>query len=180
MKKYALIVPFALSTSLAMAAEQPYFGVDYFGVSFSQDDGEFDSRGIRLKLGSEINQYFAAELHVATSAEDTLETDRGDEWDAKLAYLYGMGVRGQFPLLNDQVRLYGTLGYSYASFDAEGVSQLNSRVNVSDSDDGVSLGFGFDVSAYKNWFVNVDYTSYINSNASELNAASVGVKYKLN
>ncbi|PCI51736.1 MAG: hypothetical protein COB51_01535 [Moraxellaceae bacterium] len=175
MKKYALIVPFALSTSLAVAAEQPYIGVDYFGVSFSQSDFDMNSYGVRLKLGSEINQYFAAEIHIATAAEETLETDDGDEWDVKLEYLYGMGFRGQFPFANERARFYGTVGYSYARLEAES----DFFDPEADSVDGASIGFGFDVTAAQNWLVNIDYTSYINSNSAELTGASVGVRYQL-
>ncbi|PCJ18486.1 MAG: hypothetical protein COB04_07195 [Gammaproteobacteria bacterium] len=180
MKKYALIAPMIVPMIFSAApafAEKPYVGVDYFIASYDQINADLNSQGVRIKTGSEITPYFAIEVFIASTVENTLNRTNGQEIDASLESIVGASVRLQYPVVQDRVGLYTTLGVSRAVIVAKSELLLDEEISAAES--GTSLGFGVDVAVSKQWLVNLDYTSYVNRGAVELNAASIGIKYRL-
>ncbi|MFG6666244.1 porin family protein [Halomonas sp. HNIBRBA4712] len=133
-----------------------YIGGDAMFWNLDPDRGSsLDSTGLRLRGGSQFNDYFALEGHLGTG---------GSDGPAELDYLAGIYAKGIAPIAPN-VRLYGLAGMTEVDFDL-------------DRESGFSYGGGAEVDIAPNLAVGADYMRYLDKSDYDFDAASVGLRYR--
>ncbi|WP_252106563.1 MULTISPECIES: porin family protein [unclassified Halomonas] len=135
---------------------QGYIGGDAMFWSLDPERGSSrDDVGLRIRGGSQFNDYFALEGHLGTG---------GSDGGAELDYLAGIYAKGIAPIAPN-VRLYGLAGMTEVDFDL-------------DRESGFSYGGGAEVDIAPNLAINADYMRYLDESAYDFDAASVGLRYR--
>ncbi|GGC77733.1 porin family protein [Vreelandella lutescens] len=172
----ALAIASALLVSGAVHAQsfdagypQGYVGADAMAwtLDFDGVDESFDSVGLRLVAGMKLDEYLAVEFHGATGGSDDIYG-----LDIELDYLVGGFLKGIVPLGNN-ARLFGLLGYSEVKLTASGFG-----LNESGRDDDVSFGAGAEVDVTDTLAISADFTRYLSQADYDLDAYSIGLRYR--
>jgi hypothetical protein len=135
---------FLLLTIAANAAEADkgagikgnrYIGVMVSSPQYKEDDSntDFRSAGLLVRGGMEVNKFLAVEGHFGLFGEDTV-----NESSYQIEYLGSIYARGNFPLINNRIRLYA-LG---------GVTRFSGKVPGFSSVDDTGIGYGLGMELY--------------------------------
>ncbi|TVP48938.1 MAG: porin family protein [Halomonas sp.] len=135
---------------------QGYLGADAMFWSLDPDRGSSrDDVGLRLRGGSQFNDYFAVEGHLGTG---------GSDGQAELDYLAGVYAKGILPIA-PEVRLYGLAGFTEVDFNQDRESDF-------------SYGAGAEFDLTRNLSLGADYMRYLDKSAYTFDAASVGLRFR--
>lgn len=164
MKKLAVIATGAglLACSEVMAAGM-YFEADYMKLDMTWKapsglSGSYDASpsAIGIKLGSQINPYFAVEGMIGFGiADDEFLNESGVSATGELNSIVGVNALGTIPVA-DNFKIYGKLGFAKVDvdlgFNAFGVSQ-----SYSSDDTGALFGAGLMVNFTENSALALEY-----------------------
>lgn len=154
--------------------EQPYIGADFSLVGFNTSTADLNMNAVRLRAGSELTEHLGVEVHAGQGVTDDTApvTGGGGSLTGKVKTLYGVYVRGNYPL-GDVLAVYGTLGYAWLqlAIDANAPRMLD-KVNAAND---ISAGIGAEIKILSTVYVDVDYTEYTQG----LTALSLGVRFPL-
>lgn len=123
----AAIASFASTASAQDSGVYTNIGVDAY---------EFDAYAIGVKLGYDVNEYFAVEGQGAFGVVDDKETIGGTEFKAGVDYAIGAFGVLKAPL-SPQVDIFARAGYQLTEISASG-----GGANVSGNFDGIAVGAG--------------------------------------
>ena len=158
-----LLIPFG------NAQANGYIGLDGASIGVeNQLNDELNPHGMRLRLGMQISDMLDFELHVG-GGTDT-ETTAFTSFSA--AYM-GAYLKAYLPV-GRRSAMFGLVGLSGISYSQE----IDNRY-FTDSQSGMSFGFGMETQITDRLDLSADYMLYSNDGTqfSELSAVSFGVKY---
>ena len=141
------------------------------GVTLSSDPTM-----VRLLLGTELNENLDLEGMVGLALSDDDVKVNGISLSSlvsnsfKVKSAYGVFIRPK-TMLNDQLELFGRLGYSKLKY-----SMSVASLNLSDSESGMSFGVGASYKLSDTAKLTVDYTSYV-SDVADTDGITFGLRY---
>ncbi len=174
MKRLTVALIAALSSPLVLAVEKPYIGIDYQMGKLEFNNGEAKPQALRLRGGTELNPYFAVEVHAGTGVSSDTVSFSNVDYNVKLESFYGVFVRPQISL-NNAASLYALVGGSYVDKSVESSNPTASSANISGFEHDVAFGAGLDFQVHSNIRLNIDYVQY----NSHYTAISAGLKLSL-
>ncbi|MBR2513887.1 MAG: porin family protein [Halomonas sp.] len=150
-------------------------GVDSFdaemlnelGLNIDDLDNDYRSEALRLVAGIKLDKYLAVELHAATGGSDS-----NGGFGLELDYLISGFLKGIVPL-GSHARLFGLLGYSEVKMTASALGMKDSG-----RDDDVSFGAGAEFDVSDTLSLTGDVTRYISNSDYDLDAYSIGLRYR--
>lgn len=137
------------------------------GLNVDELNNDFRSEALRLVAGIKLDQYLAVELHVATGG-----SDNNGGLGVELDYLVGGFLKGIVPM-GDRARLFGLLGYSEVKMTASALGESSSG-----RDDDISFGAGVEFDVSEAVSLTGDVTRYISNSDYDLDAYSIGLRYR--
>ena len=154
-------------------AGQSYLGIDYGVVSYEEAGVEEANPDV---LGARFGVYFTDNLALETrvaigTTADTVYAG-GVPVDVEIDSLAGVYGVGHLPL-SRYSSIYGLVGYSHGQ-----VTASVPGYSVTDSESGLSFGFGADIGLNRATSLNVDYTQYLDGTDYDVSALSVGMTFK--
>ena len=181
LSKMRLAALIALVSSSAIAQQSPVSAeVGYTMLSTKLSASGItlssDPTMLRLLLGTELNENLDLEgmVGLASSGDDvkvngiSLSSLVSNSFKVKSAY--GVFIRPK-TMLNDQLELFGRLGYSKLKYNMSVAS-----LNLSDSESGMSFGVGASYKLSDTAKLTVDYTSYV-SDVADTDGITFGLRY---
>lgn len=167
-----LAASFCLSLpSHAQDIEEPYIGLDYSQRTYENSSStvsDTEIPAVRLRAGTLLMPYLAAEAHVAIGTGDDTGTIGGAPYTLESPLAYGVFIRPQLPL--GPITVYALAGYSYVELEYSSTSPKPPTDSITD----FSFGGGLQVNLGKHWGLNADYTRYVEG----FSAVSGGVLYR--
>lgn len=145
-----------------------YIGLDGTSLSIdSSSDDDFNPRGVRLRLGTPIDDVFDVEFHFGGGRDSV--TPAADRFSA--TYL-GAFLKGHLPL-GDRSAVYGLAGFS-----GVGISQRIGGNEFSDSRGGFSFGFGLETRLSNRIDLTGDFVRYVGGEGefAAVSAVNLGIK----
>lgn len=166
----ALLLGSMLLAGSALAKEHPYLAVDASLGTFELNDKSASPQVIRLRGGTDINEYLGVEAHLGLPmGSDTIEDSSTLSFDVNVHDYYSVFLKAG--LLQESIALYVLGGMTTGVIDVK-----SSNPSVSPSDRGsisrASFGAGVDLHFSKSWAVSADYIDYFEG----YTAVSVGLK----
>ena len=159
-------------------------GPSYGGITFSQlkydEDGISDDANPTALIGRHgyfVANQIAIEGRLGIGHSD--DTVRVDEFgpavdvDVELDGLLGFYAVGHLPL-GEAASIYGLFGFT----DAKATASANG-FSDSDTNSGLSYGFGAEFYPSEQIGLNIEYTQYLDESGYDLSAISAGVKFHL-
>jgi len=187
MKKitFLLILTLGLFVTHAQAdiSSGSYFGIEYANLNTELtipdatqiggtrvEDPTLDA--FVLRVGHYFTNYLAAEFHLGSS----LTEENGSRTkEAKMRSLYGLFVKGNFPLHAQNTNLYVLLGGSYSELkltESPSASNLSGITNITAS--GLSYAFGVELYATPTMAVNIEYVRYLSDDEVDVGGFALG------
>lgn len=145
-----------------------YIGLDGTSLSIEDSTGDdFNPRGLRLRLGTPIDNVFDLELHFGGGRESEFAT--ADKFSA--TYL-GAFVKGHLPV-GSRSAVFGLAGFS-----GVGIKQRIGTNDFSDSRGGFSYGFGLETSLSNRINLSGDFVRYVGDDGefAAVSAVNLGIK----
>ncbi len=169
MKRLTVALIAALSSPLVLAVEKPYIGIDYQMGTYTSSTFEVKPETLRLRGGTELNQYIAVEAQAGAGVKSAQAVlGGGIKSDINVESYYSLFVRPQINI-NNLASVYGLLGSTYldASHSATALQPESKSFGKS-----VSYGVGADFRVYQNIRLNADYVHYLDT----YSAMSLGIR----
>ncbi len=168
MKLRHLCSTLLLTVVAGLAQADEYIAIEGIaGTLDNPSNTEIDPAGLRLRLGTRIDETFDLEVQFGFLGDDTI--DNVDKLGAAFAGAY---LKGYLPI-----------GYNSALFALGGLTavELTQTVNdqkFSDSRSGFSYGFGLETKLTENADLTADYMRYIADDGlfEHFSAVSFGIK----
>ena len=181
LSKMRLAALIALVSSSAIAQQSPVSAeVGYTMLSTKASASGItlssDPTMLRLLLGTELNENFDLEGMVGVAMSDDEVKVNGISLSSlvstsfKVKSAYGVFVRPK-TMINDQLELFGRLGYSKLKY-----SMSVASLNLSDSESGMSFGVGASYKLSDTAKLTVDYTSYV-SDVADTDGITFGLRF---
>lgn len=167
------------TATTAGAVEYPYLGLDYLQLELNPGSLplELSPEAARLRFGAVMHKYVALEAHViGGTADDSVVVNLNSvpySFDASVDGIYSLNAALRLPL--------GDIGSLYA-YGGYGVARLSLKSPVLDysvDDDGLNYGATIELRLWKDWGLEVDYTTYLDNDVNELTAVGVGIRRRL-
>ena len=172
MKRLTVALLAALSSSTLLAAEKPYIGIDYQFGTYSQNNTDVNPEALRLRAGTELNNYLAVEAQAGVgTASDTVLSSGSIQTDIKVDSYYSLFLRPQLTI-TEGISAYALLGGTY--IDVSSTSNLPSN-NKSGFTHTFSYGAGLDFNVKDGIRLGADFVQYMD----DYSAISVGVRIPL-
>ena len=164
----ALIASLLCAPAIAGQAGS-YIGLDGASIAVqSQQNDDLNPRGMRLRFGVRVNEFFDMEAHLGGGTDS--ETTSFESFSTTYAGAY---LKGYLP--------FGRRSSVFALAGLSGVthSQDVSGRSFTDSQSGFSYGFGMETQLSKQFDLSADFMSYTNDGAdfSDVTAVSFGIKW---
>lgn len=179
MKKFIATAALMMGAASAGATEYPYIGLDYLQLDLTSGgipEGA-SPEAARLRFGAVMAKYLALEAHVVGGTAGDSVVRPGVTYDVEVSGVYSLNGAVRLPL-GDAGSIYAYAGYGTVRMSAESNSPfLFSDVEV--DDDGLTYGVTVEVRAWRDWGLEVDYTTYLDNDTNELTALGVGIRRKL-
>ena len=171
MKRLTVALLAALSSSTLLAAEKPYIGIDYQFGTYSQNNTDVNPEALRLRAGTELNNYLAVEAQAGVStASDTYQI-KGGEVDIKVDSFYSLFLRPQLTI-TEGISAYALLGGTYIDVSSTSNQPNNNRSGFTHT---FSYGAGVDFNIKDGIRLGADFVQYMD----DYSAISVGVRIPL-
>lgn len=180
MKRYVIL--FVLFTVAFAKAElpnfRPYVGLDYLYIDIINYGYESNIDGARVKLGAELNQYFALEGHIGAGFSSSDSDQNGIDWE--IDKFWGLYARGILPL-HERVKLYGLFGITTIELEPSAAGQP-----LSFNEAGYSYGLGVEFFPLDNLSIAMEFISLIDElsltekrdeGEPDVSAVALGAKY---
>jgi outer membrane autotransporter protein len=127
-------------------------------LTYKEPGYDASPKALRLIVGKNANSYFGYEGMVAVGAGSSSSVVNGVSVDLKVPTMYGFYAKA-FTKLDDNLELFGRLGWAHVSRDGAASSSTINRT-IKDSGSGISYGGGIKYKVSKNVNVFADYMSY--------------------
>lgn len=178
MKKSIAAVTLSLATIPAGAVEYPYIGLDYLQMDLASQGftEEVSPEAARLRFGAVLHKYVAMEAHVLVGTADDVVVKPGVRYGVEVDGIYSLNLAARLPL-GDVGSAYAHAGYGAVRMSGESSSVFFPDVSV--DDDGITFGATLEFKVWREWGVEIDYTSYLDNDVNELTAVGVGIRRKL-
>ncbi|ADU65779.1 hypothetical protein Selin_1044 [Desulfurispirillum indicum S5] len=184
---------FLVIGSVAMAANASHLseGTKYGGLSYTMMDYDLDGvsesyspAALTGRLGIFVKEGIAVEGRLALEISDDSHSYDASWGEAKvtlgLKSLIGAYVIGHVPLENVG-SIYGVLGFTKLETSVRYQEYDNSwgyySESASESDSGLSYGFGFDWKVRSDVALNIEYMLYVNESDYSMSALNMGIKF---
>lgn len=169
MKRLTVALLAALGSSTLLATEKPYIGIDYQLGTYSQNNTDVNPEALRLRAGTELNNYLAVEAQAGFgTASDTLVANGNVQYDIKVDSFYSLFLRPQLTI-TEGISAYALVGGTY--IDVSRTSTLSSN-NDSGFTHTFSYGVGLDFNIKDGIRLGADFVQY----TDDYNGISVGVR----
>ena len=145
-----------------------YIGLDGTSLMVENSAGDdVNPRGVRLRLGTSIDDVFDFELHVGGGRES--QSASSDRFST--TYL-GAFVKGHLPLS------HRSAVFALAGFSGVGISQRVGLSEFSDSRGGFSYGFGMETNLSNRINLSGDFIRYVGEEGefAAVSAVNLGIK----
>ena len=183
MKKHltpVIAVALAVSPTVLMANPMSqgdsYAGITYSQLTYDEDgiSGDANPTALIGRLGYFVANQIAIEGRLGIGlSDDTVRIDgfgQALDVDLELDRLLGFYAVGHLPV-GDAASIYGLFGFT----DAKATASANG-LSESDTDSGLSYGFGAEFNTSEQIGLNIEYTQYLDESGYDLSAISAGVK----
>lgn len=167
------------ATSTAGAVEYPYIGLDYLNLDLGSEGfaREASPEAARLRFGAVVHKFVALEAHVIGGTADDTVVSGPIAFDVSVDGIYSLNAALRLPLGEvGSIYAYGGYGVARLSREAPGVPGAT-EFNV--DDDGLNYGATIEFRVWKDWGLEVDYTTYLDNDVNELTAVGVGIRRRL-
>lgn len=188
MKKLIATAALSFVALPVWAVEYPYVGVDALqltaGYQAGGGSGDVSPTAARVRFGSSFADYLAGEAHVVVGAggdSAPVPGSPGSSWDVSLSGAYSLNLVAHTGF-DKAASAYAYVGYGVVQYTGEcsgPVCTLPGFSNFEVDDDGLTYGIGIEARVWREWRLEADYTSYLNNDANELTAVSVGIRHNL-
>ena len=166
-----LILIFSLAVLVYSPAQAAKTGDSYFGVQYALTEvdlnvsglDEFEPTALGVRVGHFVNNNVAIEGRLGIGLQDDDQTVGPFDVEFDIDRIFGIYAVFQTSG-SDSADFYGIVGFS----DAEGELSVNG-VSDSDSESGLSYGFGLNVGGF-----NAEYMIYLDEDDIEVSAFSLG------
>lgn len=180
MKKFLFLSSiFFVINSPCFADEQAsaYVGGAYHMGTYEEDNiPDFELGGIELKVGKYLAPQVAVEgRFILPVADDSAEVD-GVDIDLELKKAISFFLRGNIPL-SQSANVYGLLGFTKGKLEAK-ASYQGQSMTISDSDSGLSYGFGVDGEISPGLAINAEYIFYLSEDDYDYTGIVIGLTKK--
>ena len=173
-----LVVVFVLGVSPAVVMANPmnqgnsYGGVQLSQLTYDEDGMSDDANPTALigRLGYFVADQIAIEGRLGVGLSDDTVRVYGVDVDVELDRLFGFYAVGHLPLA-ETASIYGLLGFT----DAKATASVNG-FSDSNTDSGLSYGFGAEFYPSDQFGLNIEYTQYLDESGYDLSAISAGFK----
>ena len=171
MKRLTVALLAALSSSTLLAAEKPYIGIDYQFGTYSQNNTDVNPEALRLRAGTELNNYLAVEAQAGVSTASDTQSRGNVQADTKVDSFYSLFLRPQLTI-TEGISAYALVGGTY--IDVSRTSNLPTN-NDSGFKHTFSYGAGLDFNVKDGIRLGADFVQYTDN----YSAISVGIRIPL-
>ena len=165
MKKILLVITFAFfhsSISLAASEGDTYGGFQYGLLTYSEDGfPDLEPTALAGRYGQFVNDNISVEGRFGIGMQDDTALGVSIELDTFYG-VYGVAHASS----NSDVSFYGVFGFTKGKLTAS-----IPGFSISDSDSGLSYGFGVDFNSF-----NIEYMLYLDEDFYDISAISFGYK----
>lgn len=157
---FAVVV--LVTTAKVEAASDDYSDIYTYvaGGLHHWSSGDASAEGLKLTFGQQFSPYMAAEVQMGFGGKD-------DAQDLSLERMFG--VYGKFSLPLDKLSIYGKLGLS---------SVAVKEADTTNDEFEVSYGVGAQMSFNPNFYVDLEYMSYVDTGTLEMDGFTFSLGYK--
>jgi len=162
-----------LSPTLASAQQKPYVEVGFSAITIKDETnflGDYNNGAIKLTVGSEITNWLAIEGTVGTGVGDDTNNVLGVPVTVKTKEFASLYLR-PFVKINEQVELFGRLGYFSGKIQASALGQT-----VSETDSDFSYGVGVAFSLTNTSAIVLDYMQFYDKESVKI--TGFGIAYR--
>jgi opacity protein-like surface antigen len=143
-------------------------------LTYSEPGFDASPKAVRLVVGKNLNDQFAIEGLVAANAGSSPLGASG--LDVSVPTMFGVYAKA-FTKLNDQVELFGRLGWASVNRKAS-VSSGTLSVSLEETGNGISYGAGIKYTLSKDISIFADYMSYYpEKNGISINGFTLGAGF---
>jgi opacity protein-like surface antigen len=181
MKKIILtLFVMLLCTQISTQAEGVYFGSYYHRGIYNEsglDPLNFSAIGVSVGKKLTPNISLEARYFSGLTGDDFVLEDLDLDLAIDLESAFSIFFKGDIPF-NDNLNLYGLVGYTSAQFKTTARAS-NFSFSSSSSTSDFSLGGGMEVQIRKNLLLGVEYVMYLYSDTYTYSGINLGLKYQL-
>lgn len=164
----AVVTCFATPMTFAQSMPPLYAELNYAWPKVESTGPSATPQVAGGRIGLQLNENFAAELYLATSArEDTV-----NGVDLKIKNAAGLYLKGMAPL-GERAKLVGRVGYLRAKLESSGPGG-----SLSNTDNSFSYGIGLQYDFTPQVYGIVDYMSFYDRRGLTVRGPMVGVGLK--
>lgn len=158
-------------SGIAHAESAGYIGGGLALLEYSEADINDDAslKALFVRIGSNINQNFSAEIRAGVGVGDDTVNVFGTNVDVELDNMFGVYVRGGIPLSNS-VFPYAIIGYTSGKVTASAAGYGSATESESD----MSFGLGVDIPVSKYMHLNAEYMNYFDKDGAEIGGIAIG------